>query len=218
MRRKRPSRIHRPRFKNVAPHSESATQESNPMVDPDYLIIERDPQKLHAYARALLNRLLHPSPRYPLEMVKAAAVWLVGAYIDARVSLVQEMYSLIFGIVERNPKASTFRMVQEKNEDAYWAAIRFESVRPTDPTGKAPSTATLYAVAKHVLHGVGFPQQGMRKSKIKDSERAPDAAQKSAEATIRGWRKSDHYRRNVRFQRDSAAGLREMPDSFRSME
>ena len=32
-----------------------------PMVDPDSLIIERDPNKLHAFARGLLNRLRKPS-------------------------------------------------------------------------------------------------------------------------------------------------------------
>jgi hypothetical protein len=56
-----------------------------PMVDPDFHIIERDADKLHAFARGLLNRLRKPSRSYSFEMVKAATVWLVGAYVDAQV-------------------------------------------------------------------------------------------------------------------------------------
>jgi hypothetical protein len=58
-----------------------------------------------------------------------------------------------------------------------------------DPTGKAPSAASLYAVAKHVLtlKEAGLPRQGTRM------------------ATIRGWRKIDHYRQNVRLHRDSSS-------------
>ena len=48
-----------------------------PLVDPDYLIIERDPDKLRAYARGLLYQLRNPSRSYSLEMAKAATVWLV---------------------------------------------------------------------------------------------------------------------------------------------
>ena len=47
-----------------------------PLVDPDYLILERDPDKLRAYARGLLYQLRNPSRSYSLEMVKAATVWL----------------------------------------------------------------------------------------------------------------------------------------------
>jgi hypothetical protein len=175
------------------------------MVDPDYLIVERDPEVLHAYARRLLH-LLRNRRSYSFEMVKAATVWLIGAYVDARVPLAPEVYGLIAGVVKWNPRANAFRQVQEKNENAYRAAIRFEASRPADPTGKAPSAATLYAVAKYVREGVGFPQQGTRRSKIKDSEPAPNAAQKSAEATIRGWRKLQHYRQNVLLQRVREVG------------
>jgi hypothetical protein len=72
-------------------------------------------------------------------MVKAATVWLVGAYVDARVPLAPEMDALIAGVVKWNRRASGFRKVQEKNESAYWAAIRFEATKPADPNGKAPS-------------------------------------------------------------------------------
>src|SRR5579859_8114893 len=89
-----------------------------------FLIIERSPQRLHAYARRLLHQLLEPSRSYSLEMVKAATKWLVGAYVDARVPLVPEMYSLIAGVVKSKPRVSTFREVHEKNEEAYWAAIQ----------------------------------------------------------------------------------------------
>ena len=52
-----------------------------PLVDPNCLIIERNPDKLHAYARKLLHQLRHPSRDYSIELVKAATVWLVGAYV-----------------------------------------------------------------------------------------------------------------------------------------
>src|ERR1035437_10238033 len=117
------------------------------------------------------------------------------------------MSELIAGAVKWKRRASTFRKVQETNEDTYWAAIRFEASKPADPKGKAPSAASLYSVAKHVLEmkEVGFPQQGTRISRIIDSEPDPNTDQKSAEATIRGWRKIDHYRQNVRLYRDSTS-------------
>ena len=189
-----------------------------PLVDPDYLIIERDPAKLDAHARELLHQLRNPSPSYSLEMVKAATVWLVGAYIDARVPPAPEMHGLVAGVVKWKPPASSFRKVQEENEIAYWAAIRFEARHPADPNGKAPSAATLYAVAKHVREGVGFPQQGTRRRRNEDSGLTLDAAQKSAEATIRGWRKLPHYRQNVLFQRDAGAYFRQMLNPHRPME
>ena len=102
-----------------------------------------------------------------------------------------------------NPRASAFRKVQEKNENAYWAAIRFEATKPAHPN--APSAASLYAVAKHVREGVGFPQQRTRRPRNKDSEPGPDAAQKTAEATINGWRKLEHYRQNVLLYRNPRA-------------
>jgi|SRR5450759_1951003 hypothetical protein len=189
-----------------------------PMVDPDFLIIERDPDKLHAFARGLLNRLRKPSRRYPFETVKAATVWLVGAYVDAQVPLAPEMSELIAGAVKWKRRASTFRKVQETNEEAYWAAIRFEASKPADPKGKAPSTASLYSVAKHVLEleGAGFPQQGTRIPRNIESEPDPNTDQKSAEATIRGWRKIDHYRQNVRLQRDSVGYFKTIPISASS--
>ena len=72
-------------------------------------------------------------------------------------------------------------------------------------------------MAKHVLKGVGFPQQGTR-SRKKGSVPGSDAAQKSAEATIRGWRKLPHYRQNVLFQRDAGAYFRQMLNPHRPME
>jgi hypothetical protein len=199
--------------------SSPTTQETYAvMFDPDFLIVERDPEKLHTYARELLHRLRNPSRSFSFEKVKAATVWLVGAYVDARVPLAPEMHALIAGVVKWNRDASVFRKVQAKNESAYWAAIRFEAAHPADPNGKAPSAATLYAVAKHVLEGVGLPQQGTRRSRSQDSVPGFEAAQKSAEATIRGWRKLPHYRSNVLFQRDAAAYFRQMLASSGSME
>ena len=180
-----------------------------PVVDPDFLIIERDPEKLHRFARGLLSRLRNPSRSYSVEMVKAATVWLVGAYVDAQIPLAPEMSALIAGVVKWERRASTFRKVQAINEEGYWAAIRFEASKPPDPRGKAPSAASLYSVAKYVLQlkDAGFPQQGTRIPKNIDEEPDPNMAQKSAEATIRGWRKIEHYRQNVRFQRNSISNF-----------
>jgi hypothetical protein len=188
------------------------------MIDSDFLITERDPERLHAYACGLLHQMLHPSQSFSFEMVKAATVWLVGAYVDAGVPLAPEVYRLIAGVIKWNRRASTFRKVQEKNQDAYWAAIRFEATCAPDPKGIAPSEATLYSVAKRVREGVGFPQQGTRRSRNKDSDPTPNAAQKSAEATIRGWRKYHHYRQNVLFQRNVTDYFRQMLASFRPVE
>jgi hypothetical protein len=81
------------------------------MVDPDFLIIERDSDKLDAFARGLLNRLRRPSRSYSFEMVKAATVWLVGAYVDARVPLAPEMSELIAGVVKwKREEASVTRL------------------------------------------------------------------------------------------------------------
>jgi hypothetical protein len=67
-------------------------------------------------------------------------------------------------------------------------------------------------VAKHVLHSkdAGFPQQGTRIPKNIDEEPDPDIPQKSAEATIRDWRKVEHYRQNVRLQRNSISNFNEI--------
>jgi hypothetical protein len=192
---------------------EAATEDASlPMVDPDFPIAESDPTKLRMFARGLLNRLRNPSRSYPFETVKAATVWLIGAYVDAQVPLAPEMYPLIAGVVKWNRRASTFREVQEINEPAYWAAIRFEASKPPDPTGKAPSTASLYSVAKHVLtlKEAGLPSQGTRIPRNIDEEPDASGPQKSAEATIRGWRKIDHYRQNVRLQRDSSSHFNNM--------
>jgi len=183
-----------------------------PIVDPDFLIMERDPDKLHRFARGLLSRLRNPSRSYSVEMVKAATVWLVGAYVDAQIPLAPEMSALIAGVVKWERRASTFRKVQAINEEGYWAAIRFEASKPPDPKGKAPSAASLYSVAKHVLElkEAGFPLQGTRIPKNIDDEPDPNIPQKSAEATIRGWRKIEHYRQNVRLQRNSISNFNEI--------
>src|SRR4029077_10046088 len=110
-------------------------------------------------------------------------------------------------------RASSSRKVQEDNDPAYWAAIQFEASKASDPKGKGPSVASLYAVAKHVLQleGAGLPRQGTRIPRNPDSEPDPNTAQKSAEATIRGWRKIDHYRQNVRLQRHSIGYFKNIP-------
>lgn len=192
-------------------HSRETTTEDAclPMLDPDFVIVESDPRRLRQFARGLLNQLREPSRSYPFETVKAATVWLIGAYVDAQVPLAPEMYPLVVGVVKWNRRASTFRKVQEINDPAYWAAIRFEASKPADPKGKAPSAASLYSVAKHVreLEGVGLPLQGTRIPKNIDSPTDPSWAQKGAEATVRDWRKKDHYRQNARLLRDSRSNV-----------
>ena len=144
-----------------------------PLVDPDYLILESDPDKLRAYARGLLLQLRNPSRSYSLELVKAATVWLVGAYVDARLPLAPEMAALIAGVVKWNRRAGTLRKVQEKNANAYWSAIRFEAKKPADRNGKAPSAASLYAVAKHVREEVGSRSIGRADRETRRTGRDP---------------------------------------------
>jgi hypothetical protein len=61
-------------------------------------------RRLCAYARGLLYQLRNPSRSYSIEMVKAGAAWLVGAYVDARGPLAPEMDALSF------PKISSLRI------------------------------------------------------------------------------------------------------------
>ena len=180
-----------------------------PPVDPDFMIVQRDPVTLRAYARGLLHQVRNPSREYSFDLVTAATVQLVRAYVDARLPLPPEMTVLIASVVKCKKRASTFRKVQEKNEKAYWAAIRFEASQPADRDGKAPSAATRYAVAKYVLKegGVGFRSRESAGAETSNSEPGPEMAQKSAEATIREWREKPHYRKNVLFQRDPDKGF-----------
>ncbi len=172
-----------------------------PAVDPEFMIVEQDPKKLDAYARGLLHQLRNPSSKYSLDTVKAATIWLVECYVDARAPLAPEMAPLVAELIEVRGRPSTFRKVQAANEPGYWEAIQFEANHSPDPKGKSPSVASDYAVAKHVLDTVGFPQQGKRRLSPVQSQPDPSGPQKSAEATIRGWRKIEHYRRNVEHRR-----------------
>jgi hypothetical protein len=78
--------------------------------------------------------------------------------------------------------------VRRSSEAAYLAAIEFEARHRPDPTGKEPSVAKRYAVAKYVL--------GLLSNK--------NASQKTAEGIVRGWRELRHYRENVALQRPAA--------------
>lgn len=160
-----------------------------PVVDPDYLIIERRPERLHAYARGLLRRLQgiragEKARGYPIVNIRAAAVWLIKWYAATGTPLAPEAAQLIDALMHRDPEAST-SPVRRSNEEAYWAAIWFEAGQRPDPRGKEPSVATLYAVAKQVR--AGHPDRY--------------SSQKAAEATVRGWRRFPHYRDNVALQR-----------------
>jgi hypothetical protein len=191
---------------------ESTTEDiAFPVLDPDFLITERDPTRLHAFARGLLTRLRKPSRAFSKQKVTAAAVWLIDAYVDAQIPLAPEMAEVISRIVKWDRRATTFRKVQAPNDKAYWAAIHFEASCLPDPKSKRPSAASVYSVAKHVLKTTGLELQGTRIPKNFDSEPAPNTAQKSAEATIRGWRKIDHYQQNVRLQRKFSSDFMEIP-------
>jgi hypothetical protein len=163
-----------------------------PPVDREFLFVERRQERLHAYARGLLQHLHairagRKAEGYPIATIKAATVWLVEAYSQADVAPAREAALLVREIVRPNRNASTLP-VRRSSEEAYWAAIAFEARNPPDPKGKEPSTAKRYAVAKYVL--------GLLKNK--------NGSQKAAEGTIRGWRKLPHYRANVALQRSPA--------------
>ncbi|MDR6305814.1 hypothetical protein GGQ85_003539 [Nitrobacter vulgaris] len=163
-----------------------------PLVDPNFRFVERQPEQLHAYARGLLQHLRQiraggKAGGYHITTVKAAAVWLIESYAEAGVAPVSEMARLIDEIVQPQPTASTLP-VRRSSEDTYWAAIEFEAGHHLDPTARQPSAASLYAVAKHV----------------RARFRPQYSSQKTAEATVRGWRRLLHYRTNVALQRSSA--------------
>jgi hypothetical protein len=163
-----------------------------PLVDPEFRLVERRPERLHAYARGLLQHLRAiraggKAGGYPVATIKAATVWLIDSYAEADVTLAAEVALLVGEIVRPHQDASTLP-VRRSSERAYWAAIAFEARHPPDPTGKEPSLAKRYAVAKHVL--------GLLQNK--------NASQKTAEGTVRGWQKLPHYRANVALQRSPA--------------
>jgi hypothetical protein len=163
-----------------------------PLVDPDFRIVESQPEKLHAYARGLLSHLRRiregkKAEGYPIATIKSAAVWLIESYAEAGIAPAPEAARLIDEIVQPDRDASTLP-VRPSSETAYLAAIKFEAGHRPDRKGKEPSEATLYAVAKHVR-----PQLQNKY-----------ASQKTAEGTVRGWRRLSHYRANVALQRPRA--------------
>ena len=163
-----------------------------PLVDPDFRLVERRAEKLHAYARGLLQHLRQiragkKAGGYPITTIKSAAVWLIESYVEADIAPAPEAARLIDEIVPP-PRGASTRPVRRSSEEPYWAAIEFEAGQRPDPRGKQPSAATLYAVAKHV--------------RLRLQNRY--ASQGTAEATVRDWRRLPHYRANVALQRPSA--------------
>ncbi|MER8683952.1 hypothetical protein [Mesorhizobium sp. M1405] len=159
-----------------------------PHVDRDALIIEEDPEMLDAYALGLWQQWQAlegqgneaPAKRYSKETVKAAVVWLTGAYVEAEAPIPYELSRLVRAIIAPKKAAST-SPVRASSEKAYWAAIRFEATYP------ASARAPLYAVAKHLC------DTGALLNK--------NASQKTAEATVKSWRKLGHYQANVQLNR-----------------
>lgn len=165
-----------------------------PLVDPDFRFVERRAEILHAYAHGLLIHLRQiraggKAGGYPITSIKSATVWLIESYAEAKVAPSPEAARLIDEIVRPNRGASTLP-VRKSSEDAYWAAIAYEARHRPDPTGKEPSAATLYALAKHVR-----PREGY-------------SSQKTVEGTLRGWRRLLHYRENVALQRPGPLGVK----------
>jgi hypothetical protein len=163
-----------------------------PPVDPGFLVSERRPEKLHAYARGLLQHLRRirdggKANGYPIATIETAAVWLIESYVDARTAPSHEAAALIREIVQPNPEADTLP-VRASSKEAYPAAIEFEATQPPDPAGKSPSIARRYAVAKHIL--------GLLRN---------ETTIKTAESIIREWRKHQYYRANVALGRTEAA-------------
>jgi hypothetical protein len=163
-----------------------------PLVDPNYRFVERRAEELHAYARGLLHHLRQirageKAKGYPIATIKSAAVWLIKMYVEARTAPAPEAAQLIDEVVRPDRDAST-SPVRPTSEEVYWAAIKFEAAQHPDRTGKQPSKATLYAVAKHV----------------RSRPNSLYSSQKTAEGTIRRWRGLPHYRDNVALQRPNA--------------
>jgi hypothetical protein len=165
-----------------------------PLVDPEFHFVERRREMLDAYARGLLQHLQRirtggKAGGYPIATIKAAAVWLIESYAAAHIAPTAEAALLISQLINADRDASTLP-VRKSSESAYWAAIAFEAQHRPDPTGKEPSLASRYAVAKHVLPFL------LNKF----------SSQKTAEATVRGWCKLRHYRENVALQRTAKDG------------
>lgn len=160
-----------------------------PPVDPDALLVERDPEVLDSYARGLLSacsadlrrRLNLPAPPgdYP---ITAAACWLIDAYADAGVPLSPSAALLVRQLLSPQSSAST-SPVRAKSRDAFWAAIEFEA----DTGRKEPDQKiTVYRVAQHLV-GLGFYE-----------------GQGAAENAVTRWRALPEYQSNVEFQRDGS--------------
>ena len=66
-----------------------------PLVDPEFRFVERRPERLHAYARGLLQHLRairagEKSDGYPIATIEAATEWLIESYAEAKVPVLSE--------------------------------------------------------------------------------------------------------------------------------
>jgi hypothetical protein len=128
-----------------------------PLLDPDYLIQERDPARLYEYAIGLLAHLRAirkgaDARGYGVGKIKAAADWLLGQYCQARASAPVEAVDLWYEVRNLKPtsRARTGARVQERLLEAYREAYLFDASHDKEPT--------LYAVAKHVRKTVSVPE------------------------------------------------------------
>jgi hypothetical protein len=154
-----------------------------PPLDPDYLIEEHDPARLHEYAAGLLQHLRalrkgKPANGYGVGKIKAAADWLLEQYAEAKMSAPVDAITLWCEVlrIKPTPRARTGAPVQERFLPAYRAAYFFEAAHAEAPK--------LYAVAKHV----------------RETSKS-HWSQEAAEAAIRSWREHRHYRDQVRLNR-----------------
>ena len=123
----------------AAERGEASQQEAQermtlPPLDPDYLIEEHDPARLHEYATGLLHHLRairggKPANGYGVGMIKAAADWLLARYAEAKTPAPAEAVMLwheVLGI-KPTPRARTGARVHERLLDAYREAYLFDA-------------------------------------------------------------------------------------------
>ena len=108
-----------------------------PLVDPNFRLVERQPEVLHAYARGLLQKLRRirageKAGGYPITTIKAAAIWLIDSYVEAGIAPTPEAARLLAEIVQPKRDASTLP-VRGSSEEAYLTAVEFEAGYRPDP-------------------------------------------------------------------------------------
>jgi hypothetical protein len=94
-----------------------------PLVDPEFLLVERRPEQLHAYARGLLQHLrqiraTRKARGYPITTIKVAALWLINSYTSAGVAPAPETARLMREFVQPSADASTLPIRRSSEQEA----------------------------------------------------------------------------------------------------